>query len=440
MKKKICFDKLKFRISVQLLVLIIVTTIFPCNILTIHAANYESAPTLTLNSGWSEEYWLTNSADEQWYKIIVPSDGKVSYKIMAYTGLYSALYTEDLSKKLAQEPNGGSGTATSPETRITERVLSKGIYYLKVYPGFNQTGKYKINILFVDYKTNDNMALSYDSSQNIPLNSIVTGAITETDLEDWYCFNIPSSSQYRLQISSCFSLYFTLYNSDLSKVIESTHGMAIGGSETSPGTKFYDIEFESGTYYLKINRSAYATGKYTVSYNLKKIDISNADIRVTPPIYTYSGKSKEPFVVVKVENKELKKDIDYTVSYKNNINAGSATISIKAKKGSNYMGSKKSIFTIKKASQTLKLNVSKKNYKAKNLKVRNKRFTIKVSKNKTPMTYKVIKGSPKYIAVSKKGIVTVKRGAKKGIYKVAVTAKGTNNYNKAKKNVTVVVK
>ncbi len=440
MRDQNCSFKIKIGMLVQILTAIIITIVFLCNTLKVDAADYESAPTLALNSGWSEEYWLTDSSDEQWYKIIVPSDGKISYKIMAYTGLYSALYTEDLSKRLAQEPNGGNGTATSPVTRTTERVLSKGVYYLKVYPGFMQTGKYKINISFIDYKTNDSMAFSYDSPQNIPLNTVVTGAITETDLEDWYCFNVSSPSQYRLQISSCFSLYFTLYNSDLSKEIESTHGVSINGSETSPGTEFYDIELISGTYYLKINRSAYATGKYTVSYNLKKTDLSKANIIVVPKTYTYDGKTKKPSITVKVENRELRNNVDYSVSYKNNKNAGKAIVTIKAKEGSNYVGSKSSIFTIKKASQVLKTNVIKKNYKVKKLKVKSEKFTIKVSKNKTLITYKVAKGSSKYITVSKKGVVTMKRGTKRGTYRVTVTAKETKNYNKAKKSITIIVK
>lgn len=79
---------MKPRMLIQILSVIIITTIFSCNALKIHVSDYDVALTLTLNSGWSEEYWLPDVSDEQWYKI------------MTYTGLYSALYTEDLSKNL----------------------------------------------------------------------------------------------------------------------------------------------------------------------------------------------------------------------------------------------------------------------------------------------------------------------------------------------------
>lgn len=151
----------------------------------------------------------------------------------------------------------------------------------------------------------------------------------------------------------------------------------------------------------------------------------------------YTGKKIEPEININDNTTQLNEGTDYILSYKNNINAGKAKIIVTGK--GNYTGTKTITFKIKKASQTLKLN-GKKNYKAKTLKKKKVKFTIKVSKNKTPVTFKVIKGSKKCINVSKKGIVTMKKGAKKGIYKVKVTAKSTKNYNKAEKIVTIKVK
>ena len=46
------------------------------------------------------------------------------------------------------------------------------------------------------------------------------------------------------------------------------------------------------------------------------------------------------------------------------------------------------------------------------------------------------------MTISAKGVITVKKGAKKGTYKikVKVTAKGTSNYKALSKNVTVTIK
>ena len=56
------------------------------------------------------------------------------------------------------------------------------------------------------------------------------------------------------------------------------------------------------------------------------------------------------------------------------------------------------------------------------------------------MTYKVTKGKKKYISVSKTGVVTVKKGAKKGTYKVLVTVAAKGEYQKTTKEIMIVVK
>lgn len=171
-----------------------------------------------------------------------------------------------------------------------------------------------------------------------------------------------------------------------------------------------------------------------------KTDLSESSVTLSEKTYTYDGKAKTPDLTVTAAGKTLEKEMDYAVSYKNNKNAGTATVTITAKDDSEYTGAKTINFTIKKAAQTLKLNVSKKNYKVTNLKKKKFTFTIKPSTNKTSVTYKVTKGASKYISVSKKGVVTMKKGAKKGTYKVSVTAKASANYKSAKKTVTIIVK
>lgn len=171
-----------------------------------------------------------------------------------------------------------------------------------------------------------------------------------------------------------------------------------------------------------------------------KTDLSAASITLDKNTYTYDGNAKRPVVTVKAAGKILEKGKDYTVSYKNNTKAGTATVTVTAKPDTEYTGARSVGFTIKKAAQTLRLNVSKKEHKVKDLKKKRASFTIRPSKNKTPVTYKVTKGAPRYISVSKKGVVTMEKGAKKGIYRVSVTARASTNYKSAKKTVTITVK
>lgn len=91
----------------------------------------------------------------------------------------------------------------------------------------------------------------------------------------------------------------------------------------------------------------------------------------------------------------------------------------------------------KTASKTVK-------YKYKTLKKKSASFSVS-AKAKGTITYKVTskpKGAGKYISVDKKGKVKVKKGAKKGTYKITVTAAATKTgeYKKATKVITIVVK
>ncbi|MCR4711976.1 MAG: cell wall-binding repeat-containing protein [Clostridia bacterium] len=70
--------------------------------------------------------------------------------------------------------------------------------------------------------------------------------------------------------------------------------------------------------------------------------------KVTIAAQTYNGKAKTPAPTVKLNGKTLTKGTDYTVTYANNVNAGTAKVTIKGK--DHYTGSITASFTIKPAS------------------------------------------------------------------------------------------
>lgn len=102
--------------------------------------------------------------------------------------------------------------------------------------------------------------------------------------------------------------------------------------------------------------------------------------------------------------------------------SGKQTISVAKKFRRTYIIKKKNI----KRSKSLKLGV----------KVKSKGKHGRVS-------YKIVKypkGGRKYIKVSKNGKVTLKKGIRKGIYKVRIAAAGTSSLKKTTKTVTIKVK
>lgn len=85
-----------------------------------------------------------------------------------------------------------------------------------------------------------------------------------------------------------------------------------------------------------------------------------------------------------------------------------------------------------------------KNYKASSLQKKKISFSLKVKvEEKAKVSYKVVsypKNAKKYISVSSKGLVTLKKGAPKGTYKIKITANETKQYLKTTKTISIKLK
>ena len=95
-----------------------------------------------------------------------------------------------------------------------------------------------------------------------------------------------------------------------------------------------------------------------------KVDISKCEFTVKDQ--TYTGKALKPAVTVKYGSKTLKQGTDYTVSYKNNVKPGTATVTVTGK--GDYTGSAKATFRILVPLSKCKLAVKDQAYTGKALK------------------------------------------------------------------------
>lgn len=156
--------------------------------------------------------------------------------------------------------------------------------------------------------------------------------------------------------------------------------------------------------------------------------ISSCSAIVSPSSTVYNGKEQKPGVMVKDGNKILKLGTDYTISYHNNKNAGTASMTIAGK--GNYTGSVRKNFTIKKASQ--KISYTKNYQKA----YGSKAFSIKVKRISGNGKLQYSSSNKKVVTVNGKGKVTIKGT---GIATITVKAAATSNYNASNVKVTVKV-
>ncbi|MBQ6635239.1 MAG: hypothetical protein IJH81_02575 [Lachnospiraceae bacterium] len=166
----------------------------------------------------------------------------------------------------------------------------------------------------------------------------------------------------------------------------------------------------------------------TIRVTVTPATITSDDVTLDSAALTYDGKAKTPSVTVTAGSTVLVPETDYTVSYSENVNAGTDTASVTVKGCGNYTGEVTKTFSIAKAKQFI-TGVSNTYSKT----FGNSAFSLG-AKAKTKLTYK--SSNTGACLVDAAGKVTIK-GA--GTAKITITAAAGTNYNKAVKTVTVEV-
>ena len=103
----------------------------------------------------------------------------------------------------------------------------------------------------------------------------------------------------------------------------------------------------AGTATITVSAAAgknYKAGSASYTLNVSGISLENATVGGVSLSYGYSGKAYTPTVTVKVDGVTLTKDTDYAVKYENNMNPGTAKITVTGK--GKYTGTKTKTFEI----------------------------------------------------------------------------------------------
>ncbi len=236
--------------------------------------------------------------------------------------------------------------------------------------------------------------------------------------------------------------------------IEPVPTVSVGGRELVEGAD-YTLSYADNTKAGIATVTVRGTGVWTGS--------ASADFEITPrqtvpsvalsqAEYTYDGTAKSPKVTVRDGGDTLVAGEDYDVSLPaGRTNAGTYTVGVTLK--GSYSGSASTAFTIAKAENTLtakgrtvKLKASKLSKKAQQVKLKK---AVKIGAADGTPTYKLSsakrgkKSFKRYFKVSRKtGKITVKKGLKRGTYKVRVkvTAPGDANHLPKSKTVTIKIK
>ena len=219
---------------------------------------------------------------------------------------------------------------------------------------------------------------TYDGTAKQPSVTVKYGSTTLTEGTD-YTVSYPSScitpgnyilfvtgkGDYSGEVGKSFTIYPKAISSTTITLSQSSY--TYDGTEKKPtvtvkdgsktltnGTDYevtYSNNTNAGTATVTVTgKGSYYTtegnyaGSTTKNFTINPKSISSATVTLSPTSYTYDGTEKKPTVTVKDGSKTLTSGTDYTVSYSNNINVGTATVTVTGK--GNYSGSKNAEFTI----------------------------------------------------------------------------------------------
>lgn len=272
-----------------------------------------------------------------------------------YTSIMNGVAVEKISKNVYDitfYSQGGTavsaqrvvegGHIEEPEAPEREGYVFKGWYTSSTCTGTSfdfstsVTKPYSLYAKWVEIKSEqDFIVLENGYSQQVTFQSLEN---------KWYSFTPTVSGTYQMTTNSTY-VYINYYGTDYA------------GDVQASGLSF-SRELEAGkTYYFRLycNGSSAKTVTLTFAGTSAKA-ISTLDISAIPN-YTYTGSAIKPTVTIKDGTTTLKLGTDYTVSYSNNTNAGTATVTINAA-GSTYYGSTTRTFTILQAAAPSSVPVS----------------------------------------------------------------------------------
>lgn len=348
-------------------------------------------------------------------ELTVPTTG---YTIEGNTGTDAKEYTAKVTGK-----GNFKGTAQKKWTIGTADISNEDDFTASLDPtSFVYDGTEKKPTVTVTRKS-DNAKLTLDTDYSVAYsNNINVGNNTAKA-------TVTGKGNYkgtRVLTFSITNLAITSVTVDPSSLTYNGKEQTITIKEVKAGDKVlttadYDIVSGNkgtnvGEYTLTVQGKGNYAGTASTKWNIVAASIKGATVTLNPTEYTYDGTAKNPTATVKVKldgvEYTLEKDKDFTVSYSNNVNAGTATATITGK--GNYKESTTKNFTIKPAElQTVTLENDKLTY------IYNTEQTVEITSVTTKNGLTV--AAANYTVSGNKGT-----DAKS--YTLTVTAKANTNY------------
>ncbi|MBR3149786.1 MAG: cadherin repeat domain-containing protein [Eubacterium sp.] len=426
-------------------------------------------------------------------KTPLQADAKSYWRVLLYNGEYEKITELAVYGNKASTDAVSTGVAAGTYYVI---VQSAEAYSVKSTDTYNLSVNYeKTN--YWEKELNEN----FSTATEIALNSDYYGSTDDAGNyeKDYYTFSLPSAEAVTinfnvpLQANSKTYWYIYLYNSEYKEI------MAYDVQGNKSQNELPTVGLPAGRYYLRIHSagaySVMSTDVYTLRLAAQVSDVwekelnedfaSATSINLNTPYYgtTHASGNKEKdffkftvskanSYIVNFKTSNLNNSEAYWKVYlydglykeiasldikgnttSNNIvkylSAGTYYVKVVSANSYNLKSSSKYTLTVNELivknnpltakGKTVKLKYSK---LKKNKQTIARKKAIAVSNAKGTVTYKKVKGNKKITINKTSGKITVKKGLKKGTYKVKVKVKAAGNtyYKAGSKTVTVTIK
>lgn len=220
--------------------------------------------------------WITENDGEFYYRIELPSSGKLSLNAQAKMKyIYYYLYDQDGVKGWEKNPVWNETSQTS--TQLTDFYLNKGTYYFLVKRDGKYTGEY--TFVFHFESADETFEEPENGNDNEPEvahrmeeNEIYRGFLAWNDNADFYRFELPSSGTVNfLGTADMKYIYYKLYDENI-KQIKSWNPY---WNETAKKSVLEGpMYLTAGTYYIGVSVDANYWGTYEISYSFESANES----------------------------------------------------------------------------------------------------------------------------------------------------------------------
>ena len=304
------------------------------------------------------------------------------------------------------------GKEKKPDVTVKHGIttLLQGTDYSVIYTNNTNAGTATVKVTGIgNYQGEQSVTFTIDKAD--PKLTFASSSVNKTTLDAAFTNKLTKTTDGTVTFKSSNSKVATVASTS-GKVTIKGEGLATITATAAEGTNY-----RSGS------------AKYTLTVVDGRTDVSGLEVSLSATSYTYDGKAKEPTVTVKNGSTTLTAGTDYTVSYTDNTNAGTATVKVTGT--GKYKGEQSVIFTIAKAAPKLTFastSVNKTTLDA--------AFTNKLTKT-TDGTVTFKSSNTKVATVSStSGKVTIKG---EGTATITVTAAEGTNYKSGSAKYTLTV-